>query len=88
MLRPQKQTELKFEQLLKKYDDIISKHSSDIGKTPLELMTIDVKPGSKPAASKPYNTALKHQEFLKQELKSSARIRSYREEYVPPMLLQ
>ena len=65
-----KQTELKFEQLLKEYDDIISKHSSDIGKTPLETMTIDVKPGSKPAASKPYNTALKHQEFLKQELKA------------------
>ena len=65
-----KQTELKFEQLLKKYDDIISKHSSDIGKTPLETMTINVKPGSKPAASKPYNTALKHQEFLKQELKA------------------
>ena len=65
-----KQAELKFEQLLKKYDDIISKHSSDIGKTPLETMTIDVKPGSKPAASKPYNTALKHQEFLKQELKA------------------
>ena len=65
-----KQTELKFKQLLKKYDDIISKHSSDIGKTPLETMTIDVKPGSKPAASKPYNTALKHQEFLKQGLKA------------------
>ena len=33
-------------------------------------MTIDVKPGSKPATSKPYNTALKNQEFLKQELKA------------------
>ena len=65
-----KQTELKFKQLLKRYDDIISKHSLDIGKTPLETMTIDVKPSSKPAASKPYNTALKHQEFLKQELKA------------------
>ena len=64
------QTKQKFEKLLKKYDDIISKHSSDIGRTPLEMMTIDVKPGSKPAASKPYNTALKNQEFLKQELKA------------------
>ena len=63
------QTKQKFEKLLEKYDDIISKHSSDIGRTPLETMTIDVKPGSKPAASKPYNTALKNQEFLKQELK-------------------
>ena len=64
------ETKQKFEQLLKRYDDIISKHSSDIGRTPLETMTIDVKPGSKPAASKPYNTALKNQEFLKQELKA------------------
>ena len=64
------QTKQKFEQMLEKYDDIISKHSSDIGRTPLETMTIDVKPGSKPAASKPYNTALKNQEFLKQELKA------------------
>ena len=64
------QTKQKFEQLLRRYDDIISKHSSDIGRTPLETMTIDVKPGSKPAASKPYNTALKNQEFLKQELKA------------------
>ena len=64
------QTKQKFEQMLEKYDDIISKHSSDIGRTPLETMTIDVKPSSKPAASKPYNTALKNQEFLKQELKA------------------
>ena len=53
------ETKQKFEQLLKRYDDIISKHSLDIRRTPLETMTIDVKPGSKPAASKPYNTALK-----------------------------
>ena len=64
------QTKQKFEQLLRRYDDIISKHSLDIGRTPLETMTIDVKPSSKPAASKPYNTALKNQEFLKQELKA------------------
>ena len=85
-----KQTELKFEQLLKKYDDIISKHSSDIGKTPLETMTIDVKPGSKPAASKPYNTALKHQEFLKQELKAlleSGVIERSMSSYVAPIIV-
>ena len=64
------QTKQKFEKLLEKYDDIISKHSSDIGRTPLETMTIDVKPSSKPATSKPYNTTLKNQEFLKQELKA------------------
>ena len=64
------ETKQMFEQLLKRYDDIISKHSLDIGRTPLETMTIDVKPGSKPAASRPYNTTLKNQEFLKQELKA------------------
>ena len=64
------QTKQKFEQMLEKYDDIISKHSLNIGRTPLETMTIDVKPGSKPASSKLYNTALKNQEFLKQELKA------------------
>ena len=37
------QTKQKFEQLLRRYDDIISKHSSDIGRTPLETMTTDVK---------------------------------------------
>ena len=33
-------------------------------------MTSDVKPGLVPVASQPYNTALKNQEFLKQELKA------------------
>ena len=33
-------------------------------------MTIDVKPGSVPAASRPYDTSLKNQEFLRQELKA------------------
>ena len=33
------QTKQKFEKLLEKYDDIISKHSLDIGRTPLETMT-------------------------------------------------
>ena len=64
------QIKQKFEQLLRRYNDIISKHSSDIGRTSLETMTIDVKPSSKSATSKPYNTALKNQEFLKQELKA------------------
>ena len=32
-------------------------------------MTIDIKPGSVPAASRPYDKSLKNQEFLRQELK-------------------
>ena len=74
------QTKQKFEKLLEKYDDIISKHSLDIGRTPLETMTIDVKPGSKPAASKPYR--LEKSRVLKTRTKSSVRVRSYREEYI------
>ena len=65
-----KETKEKFDQLLAQFDDVVSKHSSDIGKTPLETMTIDIKPGSIPAASLPYHTSLKIQEFLRQELKS------------------
>ena len=33
-------------------------------------MTIDVKPGLVPVASRPYDTVLKNQEFLRQELKA------------------
>ena len=57
-----KETKEKFDRLLAQFDDIVSKHSSNIGKPPLETMTIDVKPGSMPAASQPYNTALKNQD--------------------------
>ena len=46
-----KETKEKFNKLLAQFDDIVSKYSSNIGKTPLEIMTIDVKPGSMPAAS-------------------------------------
>ena len=49
---------------------ILPQNSSDIGKTPLETMTIDVKPGLIPAASRPYDTSLKNWEFLRQELKA------------------
>ena len=51
-----KETKKKFDRLLTEFDDIVSKHSSNIGKTPLETMTIYVKPGSIPAASRPYDT--------------------------------
>ena len=66
----EKETKEKFDQLLAQFVDIVSKHSSGIGKMPLETMTIDVKPGSIPAASQPYDTSLKNQEFLRQELKA------------------
>ena len=46
-------------------------------------MTSDVKPGSVPVASRPYNTALKNQEFLKQELKALLDSGVIEKKYVP-----
>ena len=65
-----KETKEKFDRLLTEFDNIVLKHSSNISKTPLETMTIDIKPGLVPAASRPYETLLKNQEFLRQELKA------------------
>ena len=70
-----KETKEKFNKLLAQFDDIVSKHSSNKGKTPLETMTINVKPGSMPAASQPYNMVLKNQEIPKTGMKSLIRIR-------------
>ena len=65
-----KETKEKFDRLLTEFDDIVSKHSSNTGKTPLETRTIDVKPELVTAAGRPYDTSLKNQEFLRQELRA------------------
>ena len=52
-------TQKAFEQLCKKYNDIISKDSGDIGKTMLVEMEIDIG-NHPPIASKPYTLPLKH----------------------------
>ena len=56
-----------FEQLCKKYKDIFSADSSDIGNIPLIKMDIDT--GDSPQmCQKPYNLPLKHVEWVKREI--------------------
>ena len=54
--------------MLKKYD-AISKSDIDIGQTDLIKMHIATKPNAAPTAARPYPLALKHHDFLKQEIK-------------------
>ena len=56
-----------FEELCEEYDDIFSKDSSDIGKTP--LITMEIKTGdSPPVCQRPYNLPLKHIDWVQKEL--------------------
>ena len=48
----------------------MSKHSSDIGLTHLEEMTIDTYPNLSPIMSKPYSLPLKHHNFVKEEIQN------------------
>ena len=56
-----------FEELCERYKDIFSVDSTDIGKTPLLQMEIETG-NSPPICQKPYTLALKHAEWVKQEL--------------------
>ena len=56
-------TQKAFEQLCKKYDNIISKNSGDIGETMLIEMEIDTW-NHPPIASKPYTLPLKHYKWV------------------------
>ena len=57
----------KFEQLCQEYDDVFSKSASDIGRT--ELLTMDIDTGDHPPISqRPYNLALKHVDWVQEEL--------------------
>ena len=49
----------KFRLLCEEFEDIFSKSSSDIGKTPLITMNIDTE-DSPPVCQRPYNLPLKH----------------------------
>ena len=56
-----------FEKLCEEYDDILSKDSSDIGKTP--LITMEIETGdSPPVCQRPYNLPLKHIDWVQKEL--------------------
>ena len=58
-----------FRLLCEEFEDIFSKSSSDIGKTPLITMDIDTG-DSPPVCQRPYNLPLKHQEWVQKELET------------------
>ena len=58
-----------FKQLCKEFEDVFSKDSTDIGKTPLITMDIDTGDGP-PICQKPYNLPLKCREWVQKELET------------------
>ena len=65
-------TQEAFDKLCKKYEDIISKNSGDIGKTMLVEMEIDTG-NHPPIASKPYTLPLKHYNWVQSEIETLER---------------
>ena len=64
-----KENREKFRLLCEEFEDIFSKSSSDIGKTP--LITMDMDTGdSPPVCQRPYNLPLKHREWVQKELET------------------
>ena len=63
------ETQEAFDKLCKKYDDIISKNSGDIGKTMLVETEIDTG-NHPPITSKPYTLPLKHYEWVQREIET------------------
>ena len=62
-------TQKSFDKLCKKYDDIISKNSGDIGKTMLVEMESDTG-NHPPIASKPDTLPLKHYDWVQKEIET------------------
>ena len=54
-----------FEELCEEYNDIFSKDSGDLGRTPLVIMDIDT--GDSPISQKPYILPLKHADWVQRE---------------------
>ena len=63
---PQSQLSKKLDELIKKYDCIVSKHINDINTTPLLKMEIETE--GPPIASLPYVLPLKHHSFVQEEI--------------------
>ena len=57
----------KFKKLCEEYDDIFSKDSTDIGRTPFITMETDTG-DSPPTSQRPYNLPLKHSDWVQKEL--------------------
>ena len=62
----------KFKLLCEEFEDIFSKDSTDIGKTPLITMDIDTG-NSPPECQRPYNLPLKQREWVQKELETLER---------------
>ena len=62
----------KFKLLCQEFEDIFSKDSTDIGRTPLITMDIDTG-DSPPICQRPYNLPLKHREWVQKELETLER---------------
>ena len=62
----------KFKLLRQEFEDIFSKNSTDIGRTPLITMDIDTG-DSLPVCQRPYNLPLKHREWVQKELETLER---------------
>ena len=62
----------KFRLLCERFEDVFSKDSTDIGKTPLITMDIDTG-DSPPVCQRPYNLPLKHREWVQRELETLER---------------
>ena len=62
----------KFRLLCEEFEDIFSKDSTDIGRTPLITMDIDTG-NSPPVCQRPYNLPLKHREWVQKELETLER---------------
>ena len=62
-----------FEKLCEEHNDIFSKDSSDIGKTP--LITMEIETGdSPPVCQRPYNLPLKHIDWVQKELNTLEKV--------------
>ena len=66
------ESKVKFRLLCEEFEDIFSKDSTDIGKTPLITMDIDTG-DSPPVCQRPYNLPLKHREWVLKELETLER---------------
>ena len=62
------QTKQNLNKLLINFDGIMSHSSTYIGLVTLEEVPIETPPDALPIASKPYPLALKHHQFIKEEL--------------------
>ena len=62
----------RFRLLCEQFEDVFSKDSTDIGKTPLITMDIDTG-DSPPVCQRPYNLPLKHREWVQKELETLER---------------